>query len=313
MEKFATITVTSSYAGDALKQYILQALIGGETLSTTGIQVLTNVKYKRIIKKLASSGVVQTNTCEFTPTSGVTITESKVEPKAFMVNESICFEDIWNLWDSADMAAGMHAEKLPQELVNGVTEEYVGQVAVEVEEAIWQGNATGSTSTIKDLFDGYEYILDNGHGSCTALDVTAAVASAFTVTSIVTELNRLYASLPAAILKKPKGELVIFLSHYALSLYEMNLATQGVRTSIEGGVPTLYGIELKAVGGLSDNRFMAMGEKKNFYIATDLESDLNQIKLLDQRDVDGSEKVNFVLRAKIDVAIAYPCEVVWYN
>lgn len=309
----ATIAVTSSYAGDALKQYILQALIGGETLSTNGISVLTNVKYKRTLKKLASSGVVQTNKCEFTPTSGVTISEAQVEPKAFMVNESICFEDIWNLWDSADMAAGMHAEKLPQELVNGLTAEYVGQVAKEVEEAIWQGNATGSTSSIKDLFDGYQYILDNGHGSCTGTDVAAVVASAFTVSTIVTEMNRVYAALPEAIRKTPKGELVIFLSHYALALYEMNLATQGQRTSLEGGIPTLYGIELKAVGGLSDDRFMAMGERDNFYIATDLESDLNQIKLLDQRDVDGSEKVNFVLRAKIDVEIAYPCEVVWYN
>lgn len=309
----ATITVTSSYAGDALKQYILQALIGGETLSTNGISVLTNVKYKRTLKKLTSSGVVKANECDFSPTSGVTISESSVEPKAFMVNESICFEDIWNLWDSADMAAGMHNEKLPQALVDGLTDEYVGQVAVEVEEAIWQGNATGSTSTIKDLFDGYEYILDNGQASCTANTVTAVAASAFTVTNIVTELNRVYTALPAAMRKKPKNELVIFLSSYALSLYEQNLATQGVRTSIEGGVPTLYGIELKAVNGLSDDRYMAMGARENFYIATDLEADMNTIKLLDQRDVDGSEKVNFVLRAKLDVAIAYPCEVVWYT
>ena len=307
----ATITVTSSYAGDALKQYILQALIGGETLSTTGINVLTNVKYKRTLKKLTSSSVVQTNSCEFSATSGVTISEESVEPKAFMVNESICFEDIWNTWDSADMAAGMHNEKLPQAIVDALTEEYVGQVAKEVEEAIWQGNATGSTSTIKDLWDGYEYILDNGQASCTGNTVTAV--SALTVSNIVTELNRVYAALPAAMKKKPKADMVIFLSHAALALYEMNLATQGVRTSIESGVPTLYGIELKAVGGLSDDRYMAFGEKSNFYIATDLEADMNTIKLLDQRDVDGSEKVNFVLRAKADVAIAYPCEVVWYT
>jgi len=306
----ATIAVTSSYAGDALKQYLLKAIIGGETLSTTGIQVLTNVKYKRTLKKLTSSGVVQTNSCEFSATSGVTISEAQVEPKAFMVNESICFEDIWNLWDSADMAAGMANEKLPQTLIDALTDEYVGQVAKEVEEAIWQGNATGSTSSIKDLWNGYEYILNNGHGSCTATDVAK---TGLTVSNIVTELNKVYAALPSAMSKVPKGELVIFLSHKALALYEMNLATQGQRTSIEGGVPTLYGIELKPVGGLSNDNFIAMGERSNFYVATDLEADMNQIKMLDQRDVDGSEKVNFVLRAKADVEIAYPCEVVWYN
>jgi len=307
----ATITVTSSYAGDALKQYILKALIGGETLSTNGISVLTNVKYKRTIKKLASSGIVQDYSCEFSATSGVTITEAQVEPKPFKVNESICFQDIWETWDSEDMAAGMDSENLPQSIVDAITDEYVGQVAKEVEEAIWQGNSTGSTGTIKDLWDGFEFILDNGQASCTGNTVTAA--SALTTTNIVTELNKVYAALPSAMRKKNKSEMVIFLSHAALSLYEMNLATQGVRTSIEGGVPTLYGIELKAVGGLSDDRYMAMGERANFYVATDLMTDMNSIKLLDQRQVDGAEKVNFILKSKLDVAIAYPCEVVWYT
>lgn len=305
----ASITITSSYAGDALKKYILQALIGGETLSTTGISVLTNVKYKRTLKKLASSGVVQTNACDFSPTSGVTITEASVEPKAFMVNESICFTDIWDTWDSPDMAAGMNAENLPQALVDGLTEEYVSQVSKEVETMIWAGEVTGSTGTISDLIDGFEIILDANHiTSCTGMTVTL---TAMTVSNVVTNLNVAYAAVPSAVIKKPKGDLVIFMSHKALSLYEMNLATQGTRTSIEGGVPTLYGIEIKPVGGLSNDNTVVIGERMNFYVATDLESDMNQIKLLDQRDVDGSEKVNFVLRAKMDVNIAYPCEVVY--
>lgn len=305
----ASITITSSYAGDALKKYILQALIGGETLSTNGISVLTNVKYKRTLKKLASSNVVQTNSCDFSPTSGVTISEAQVEPKAFMVNESICFTDIWDTWDSADMAAGMHDENLPQELVDGLTMEYVNQTAKELEEAVWQGSTTGSTSTIKDLFYGFEKILEFGHAaSCTGNTVTT---TGLTVSNVVTNLNAVYAAVPDAIIKKPKGDLVIFMSHKGLSYYEMNLATQGQRTSIEGGVPTLYGIEIKPVGGMSSDNAIVIGERSNFYIATDLESDLNQIKMLDQRDVDGSEKVNFVLRAKADVQIAYPCEVVW--
>lgn len=305
----STITITSSYAGDALKKYILQALIGGETLSTTGINVLTGVKYKRYIKKLAASGIVKAHTCDFTATSGVTITEAYVEPQKIKVHESICFDDIYELWDSADMAAG-NGESLPQSLVDGLTEEYIGQAAKEVEEAIWQGNATGSTGTIKDLFDGFEYILDNGQGSCTGNTVTS---TALTVSNIVTEMNKVYAALPSAVKKKPKGDLILFVSHAALALYEMNLATQGVRTSIEGGVPTLYGIEIKPVGGLSDENYMVMGERANFYVGTDLESDFNEIKMLDQRENDGSDKVNFVMKAKVDVAIAYPCEVVWYT
>lgn len=304
----STINVTSSYAGDALKKYILQALIGGETLSTQGINVLTGVKYKRYIKKLAASGIVKEHTCDFTPTSGVTITEAYVEPQKIKVHESICFDDIYELWDSADMADGVNNEQLPQELVDGITTEYINQAAKEIEEAIWQGNDAGSTGTIKDLFDGYEVILDAGVPTGQTLTATA-----LTVSNIVTEMNKVYAALPAAVKKKPKSDLILFVSHEALALYEMNLATQGVRTSIEGGVPTLYGIEIKAVGGMSDPNYMVMGSRDNFYVATDLESDFNEIKMLDQRENDGSDKINFVMKAKIDVAIAYPTEVVWYT
>ena len=300
----ATITITSTYAGDALKKYILAALIGGETLSTTGISVESNIKYKRTLKKLAASGVVKAHTCDFSATSGVTITEAKLEPQKIKVNESICFDDIYQLWDSEDMAAG-NGENLPQTLVDGLVEGYLGQVSKEVEEAVWQGDATGSTGGIKDLFDGYEIILGAGAVSVTATTLTSS--------NILTECNKVYAALPAGVMKKPKGELVWFMSHKAASLYEMNLQAQGINTSAMGGVLSIYGIEIKPVGGLSDDDFMALGARDNFYVGTDLVSDFNEIKLLDQRENDGSDKVNFVLKAKVDVAIAYPGEVVWYQ
>jgi len=301
----ATITVTSTYAGDALKKYILAALIGGETLSTNGISVETNVKYKRTIKKLAASGVVKAHTCTFTPTSGVTITEAQLEPQKIKVHENICFDDIYELWDSADMAAGVNNENLPQSLVDGLVEGYLGQVAKEVEEAVWQGDATGSTGGIKDLFDGYEIILGAGGTSVTATTLTVA--------NILTEANKVYAALPAGVMKKPKSELVWFMSHKAAALYEMNLQAQGINTSAMGGVLSIYGIEIKPVGGLSDDDYMALGARDNFYVGTDLMADFNEIKLLDQRESSGDDSVRFVLKAKIDVAIAYPAEVVWYQ
>jgi len=287
----ATISVTSTYAGDALKNYILAAIVGGETLSTAGISVLTNVKYKRKIKKIAAVGVVQAGSCNFSPTSGVTITEAVVEPCEFKVNETICFEDIYNTWDVADMAAGLNAENLPQTLVDGLTEAYVGQFAKEVEEMIWQNNTSSG-----DCFDGFEKILLGG--------ITGGTGTTATVANVVTLLNEAYALVPAGVLKKAKSELVIFVSHKLLSLYEMNLATQGINTSVMAGVPTLYGIEIKAVGGFSSDDVIVIGEKANFYVATDLESDFNQIKMIDMRQVTGDEQVRFIMKAKLDVAIA---------
>ena len=42
-------------------------------------------------------------------------------------------------------------------------------------------------------------------------------------------------------------------------------------------------------------------------------SDYTQLKALDQRDVDGSEYVNWVLKGKGDVAIGWTTEIVYYT
>ncbi len=300
------MSITSTYCGDALKKYILACILGGETLSTAGISVLTNVKYKRKIKKLAVGNIVQCGSCDFSATSGVTITEASVEPCEMKINEEICFEDLYQLWDSADMAAGMHNENLPQALVDGLTEGYVKEVAQEIEKAIWQNDSTATGTTYCACFDGYEDTL-------AAYGITGGTGATVTVANVVNLLNAAYALVPACVLAKPKNELVIFVSHRTLAMYEMNLATQGVRTSIEAGVPTLYGIELKAISGLSDDDIIVIGERKNFYVATDLESDFNEIKTIDMRQTTGDESVRFIMKWKLDVAIAYPEEVVYYN
>lgn len=296
----ATINVTSTYAGDALKKYILACILGGETLSTNGISVQTNVKYKRKIKKLASSDIVQAGSCDFNPTTGLTITEATLEPCEFKINEQICFEDIYQTWDSADMTTGINNENLPQSLLDAITEAYVKQFAHETEEMIWQNNYPSGNS---DCFTGFlRQLIDGG--------AQTGATSAVTASNIVTLLNKAYALVPSCILSKPKDELVIFLSHKALAMYEMNLATQGVRTSIEAGVPTLYGIELKAVSGLGNDNIIVIGERANFFVGTDLMADFNEIKLIDMRQTTGDEAVRFILKAKLDVAIAYPSEVV---
>lgn len=296
----ATINVTSTYSGEALKNYILACILGGETLSTNGISVQTNVKYKRKIKKLASTDIVQAGSCDFTATTGLTITEASLEPCEFKINEQICFEDIYQTWDSADMSAGINNENLPQSLLDAITEAYVKQFAHETEEMIWQNNYPSGNS---DCFTGFlRQLIDGG--------AQTGATSAVTVSNIVTLLNKAYALVPSCILSKPKDELVIFLSHKALAMYEMNLATQGVRTSIEAGVPTLYGIELKAVSGLGDDDIIVIGERANFFVGTDLMADFNEIKLIDMRQTTGDEAVRFILKAKLDVAIAYPSEVV---
>jgi hypothetical protein len=300
----ATMTVTSTYGGDALKKYILACILGGETLATQGISVQTNVKYKRKIKKLAVGNVVQCGSCDFEATSGVTITEASLEPCEMKINEDICFEDVYQLWDQPEMTAGLHNENLPQSLLDGLTEGYVKEAGQEIEKAIWQNVTDATGTTYCACFDGFE---------CALASAVTGATSAVTVTNVVTLLNKAYALVPACVLAKPKNELVIFVSHKLLAAYEMNLATQGINTSVDAGVPTLYGIEMHAVSGMADDDNIVIGARDNFYVGTDLEADFNEIKTIDMRQTTGDEKIRFIMKFKLDVAIAYPTEVVWLH
>ena len=183
---------TSSYAGDAIRAYILKALIGGETLSTSGLKIETGVKYKRVIKKFTSTDIIQSGGCDFTPAGTLTISEGVLEPQKIKINEQICFEDLYNLWDAEEMSEGMNNEDVPQPVIDAMVDEFVNQTQKAIEEMIWQGDTTGTGGTVLDLIDGYEKILTDG----SAIDVTGVT---LTSSNILTEMNKVVDAIPNAI------------------------------------------------------------------------------------------------------------------
>lgn len=293
-----TRSFTSNYAGEASLPYILPSIIGGETLSTDGISILTGVKYKHAIKKFSSASIIQSGSCAFNPTGTLTIAEAVLEPKKLKVNAQLCFQDLYSLWDASTMGDGMNDENFPAELESAIITEFSNQTAKEFETIAWQGSATyGITGWIP-------YLTGNSVVTQTGVTLTSA--------NILTEMNKVINKIPAGVKKENRADLVLFVSHTAAFLYEQNLAAQGFQISADAQKRSLYGIEVKPVGGLGANE-MVLGARKNFYVATDLLSDWNQIVMIDQRfNGDGSDYLNFVMRMKADFAVGYANEVVLY-
>ena len=298
-----TRSFTSTYSGDAIRGYILKALIGGETLSTAGINIQTGIKYKRVIKKFTSADIVSSGTCAFTPSGTLTISEGVLEPCKLQIHTQICFEDLYELWDAESMADGMNNEDVPQELVDAMTNEFVGKFAEYNENLVWQGDATGATYT---CYDGFLKLLDNG---------APATVTATTVTSanVITEMNKVTAAQIAAISAKPASAKVLFVTPAIAESYKQNLAAQGQNTTVTEQTLAFHGIEVRVAPGLGSNNVMVLGLRDNFYFGTDLMSDWVDLKALDQREVTGDEYVNFIMKAKGDVAIGWTTEVVYYS
>ena len=74
------VNITSTYAGEFAGEYISAALLSGNTIANGGIEVKPNIKYKEVIKKVATSGLVVDATCDFTSAGSVTLTERIIQP-----------------------------------------------------------------------------------------------------------------------------------------------------------------------------------------------------------------------------------------
>ena len=99
-----TTTITSpTYAGEFAGKYISAALLSGSTIANGGIEVLPNVKYKQVIQKIATDGIVKNATCDFDATSTITLTERIITPEEFQVNLQLCKKDFHRNWEAITM------------------------------------------------------------------------------------------------------------------------------------------------------------------------------------------------------------------
>ena len=58
-------TITSTYAGEFAGKYISAALLTGKTLAEGAITIKPNVKYKEVVKKVASTNFIGDASCDF--------------------------------------------------------------------------------------------------------------------------------------------------------------------------------------------------------------------------------------------------------
>jgi hypothetical protein len=64
--------------------------------------------------------------------------------------------------------------------------------------------------------------------------------------------------------------------------------------------------------GLASNVAL-LAQKSNLYFATGLLNDMNEVKVLDMADVDGSQNVRVILRFSADAKYGFASDVVTYG
>jgi len=293
-----TTSITTTYAGEKASGFISAALLSAPTLDKGGITIKPNVKFKSVMQKLAVGDIIANASCDFTATSTVTLTERYLQPEDFQVNLELCKKDFESDWLSIEQGFSSFDE-LPSSFASYLIGHVAAKVAAKMEVNIWNG-ANGSAGE----FDGLVALAD---ADADVIDVTETGAT--TASNVIERLGNVIDAIPATIYGN-EG-LSIYISQADARSYVRAQAALGYKDLYHVGQTEMdfEGVKLFVANGLNSGQMIA-AEKENLHFGTGLQNDMNEVKLIDLADIDGSQNVRVIMRFSAGVNYAIGSEIV---
>jgi len=307
-----TTSITTTYAGESAGKYIAAALLSAPTLEKGGITIMPNVKFKQVIKRVATDNIIKNATCDFDPTSTITLTEKILQPESFQVNLQLCKTDFRSDWDAIQMGYSAF-DVLPKSFADFLIAHAAEKVAAGMETSIWQGvdGTAGQFSGIMTQLDADADLPAGQKIAGTTVDAT----------NVITELGLMIDALPAALYGKE--DLVLYVSSNIYRAYVRALggfAAAGVGANGYDNKGTnqvlndIYfdGVKVFLANGLASNTAL-LAQTSNLFFATGLMNDMNECRVLDMSDTDGSQNVRVIMRFTAEVKYGFASDVVTYG
>ena len=308
-----TTSITTTYAGEFAGEYIAAALLEGATISNGGITVKPNVKLKEVIKKVATDDIVKDATCDFDPTSTVTLTERILQPEEQQVNLQLCKKDFVSDWEALSMGYSAHHD-MPSKFSDFLIAHVAAKVAQRTETSIWAGD----TST-NGQFNGFSTLLAADAALPTANEVAGTTVTA---ANVIDELGKIVDAVPSTLYGSE--DLNVYVSQNIARAYVRALGgfgSSGLGANGTNNMGTQWwnngslsfdGVKLFVANGLASDTAIA-AEKSNLFFGTGLLSDHNEVKVIDMADIDGSQNVRIVMRFTAGVQYGIVDDIVTYG
>ena len=314
--ELATATnITTTYAGEFAGEYIAAALLSASTIDDGGLTVKPNIAYKEVIKRLDTGAVVSDASCDFNPNSSVSLTERIIQPTELQVNLQLCKKDFINDWEAQSMGYGM-GRTLPPKFSDFMIAHVANQVAQKTEQTIFTGVAANAGE-----YDGFETLM-TADGNIPAGQDLAAVGGGINSGNVIAELSRVVDAIPSALYGKE--DLFIYIPSATAKAYVQalggfaanGLGAAGVNNEgtqwWNNGSLTVNGVKIFVCPGMSANKMFA-AQRSNLYFGTGLLNNMNEVKVIDMQDIDGSQNVRFVMRFSAAVQYGISEDLVYYS
>jgi len=305
-----SVSLTTTYAGEFSGKYIAAALLSADTLDKGLITVMPNVKFKSVIQKASTDDIVKDASCNFEPNQGtLTLTEAILQPEEFQVNLDICKKDLHDSWEAEQMGFSAFSDLAPS-FADFVLAHVAAKVADRTEKNIWSG-VTGTSGQ----FDGFGTLLAADAALPAGQELTGA---AITSANVIAELGTVVDAIPTAVYGSE--DLYIYAASDVIRAYTRALG--GFQSGGQGAngyenkgnnqsLGSLFfdGIPVVAARGAAAGTIIA-AEKSNLFFGTGLLNDLNEVRVIDMAENDGSQNVRVVMRFTAGVQYAQVTDIV---
>ena len=294
-----TNSLTTTYAGEFAGEYISAALLSGVTIENGGITVKPNVKFKETLKKVSTDDIVKDASCDFDPTSTLTISEKVLQPEFQQVNLQLCKKDFVSDWEAISMGYSAHHD-LPAKFSDFLISHVAAKVAQKTEQNIWRG-----VTATNGEFDGLTTLLAADANLPTGQDIRKLLELAVTAGNVIDKLGAIVDAIPSALYGSE--DLNIYVSQNIYKAYTRALGgfgtdglgaagyrSEGTNQDIQTCL-SLTAVRVFMASGLSANTAIA-AEKSNLFFGTGLLADHNEVKVIDMSDIDGSDNIRVVMR-----------------
>ena len=300
-----TVNITSTYAGQWASKYVSVALLSGKTLDNGGVTIMPNIDYKYVIQKgVFDSNFIKDASCDFTDTGAVTLTERVLTLEEYQINSEFCKKEFSQTWQAAEMGYSVLNSDLPASFQEFIVTNFAAKIADKYEQVIWSG-VNGNQGE----FDGFTVLF------AADADVIDVAAPAIDAANVIGTLQSVVAAIPSTVYEK--DDMYVYIGTDILRFYIQALGLVGAGSGIDNkgtlwynGVPlTIDGVKLFHSPGMPANKAVA-AQSSNLFFGTGLQSDMNEIRIIDMQDIDGSQNVRFIMRWKAGIEYGIGSEVV---
>lgn len=282
------VSTIGNYVDQVGGELLSKALIGATTPKYVNVRL--GIKGTQALNLLNSNIVFQAGECGWDPPTGTTttFTQRNITTCAEKYNEALCYQDLFDTYQSMLMKPGQTQESVPFE--QQIADLKVKQIQQRIESKLWKATTGGG-----DCFNGFASLIVTGttgvgNSSGTTFSSSAAYGTAG---NPITEVDKLINVLSDDAMSR--DDLRVFMSYanfrlYVQALTRANFFTNYIGSSeITGNMEAVHpntNVKVIPTIGLNGSNQVTIGPAEYMVVGFDLLSDHEKLVIWYSKDYD---------------------------